>query len=273
MAVTIRSSDRSVSGNVSAALKKPTHLIISEKDKRNSPDYIKNFPGTIKVLSEKAFSEWLAAEYSEPGSSSVYADGEVLNDSVANTLYGQIDANIKPPSGLAWNQKDIHYITSDNEIFENITITFDTSPTDDGTYEYHVFYESTGPTNQSKVVSDQTASNTNKDISNFKIVTHTASQIKFSWNHMSSTTNYEVVVNGMNIPGQKVGTTGTHVFTMPASGGVSKNNSYCTGSVANGVYSWILNKQTGNFSGTYSVKIKAIYKTGASTGVNQSVTI
>lgn len=272
MGISLRSSGKSVDGSVAAAIKKPTVLIISEKDPRNSKDYIKSFPGTIKVLSEKEFSMWLSAEYADPGSDGYYEDGTVLNASVENTLYGQIDNAIKPPENLAWNKKDIHYITSDNEIFQNITITFDESPTDDGTYEYHVFYQiQDAPQNQSQVPTAKGATNTIANVSNVKTITRTSSTIKLSWNQLASVDSYEVLVQGTNIPGTK---TGKKIFLMPAAGGRSVATILCTGAVLNGVYSWTLVKSgTDNFSGVYSITIKAIYKSTASTGVNKSVTI
>jgi hypothetical protein len=274
MAITHNYSNRQIDGTNSASLKKPTTLYISETDGRNDREYIKNFPGTVYVLSEKEFSKWLAAEYLDPDSEQYYEDGEVLNNSVANTLYGQVDTSIRPPTNLLWDQKDIKYITSDNAIFQNIVISFDESATDDGTYEYQVFYESTGPANQAKVPTSQTAKNTVEEVANVKIVTKTSSLIKLSWNQIPSAVSYEVIIEGTNIPGTK---SNKKIFLMPSEGGQSKTTALCTGSLSSkgSVYSWNLAKSgSANFSGTYDINIKVIYKTGSSkNGVNKSVTI
>jgi hypothetical protein len=271
MAITHNYSNRQIDGTNSASLKKPTTLYISETDERNSRDYIKNFPGTVYVLSEKEFSKWLNAEYSDPDSEQYYEDGEVLNNSVANTLYGQIDASIRPPTNLLWDQKNIKYVTSDNAIFQDIVISFDESATDDGTYEYQVFYESTGPANQAQVPTDQTAKNTVENISNVKTVTRTSSTIKLSWNQIPSAVSYEVTIQGTNIPGT---VSNKKIFLMPSEGGQSKTTASVTGAVLKGVYSWTLPKSgSANFSGTYTINIKVVYKSGSSTGVSRSVTI
>jgi hypothetical protein len=271
MPVQQRGSSRPVNGAVSAAVRKPSVVYISEKDPRNTPDYLKNFPGTIRVLSEKEFSVWLASEFKDVGGIGTATAGDVLNDSVENTLYGQVDNAMLPPGKPKWNTADIHYVTSDGEIFENITITFDPSPTDDGTYEYHVFYEipAAGVSNQSQNPTAKGTANGYADIAWTYAPTTTSSLIRFKWDQISSAVSYEVGLTGSNIPGSS----GSHTFTMPAAGGVSNNNSYCTGSVSNGVYQWTLNKGSSNFSGAYHITVKVIYATSSSTGVSSDFTI
>lgn len=304
MAVTQnRVTGKPVPGSLTLGTKQKQPIYISVKDGRNNPEYLKSHPGQIIVLSEADFAKWLNQEYvSTDLSFETASAGQSLNDSETTDLFSTtIDKGILVPGKPSWDPTQIHFVMADSGIVENITITFDPSPSDpgDGSYTYHVDYEavkhtanptpssvttppvtgvtpapivgSTGSSNNSNT-SAQAASTTSAPVGTIITVNHTSSFFAISWNALSNVISYTVTVNGINVPYSSP-TSGSTSFVIPSAGGNSSAGSIATGSLNFGIFTFVLNKLSGAFSGTYVVSVQANYAKGSSAGVTYNVTI
>jgi hypothetical protein len=180
-------------------VKNKQKIYISEKDGRNNPTYLKSHPGEIAVLSEENFALWLKQEYSISSSS---GSSPALNDDETIDLYGAVNNAIGTPGIPKWDKADIHYVSTDSGILENITVTFDTCPNDpdDGSYTYHVHYEiftPDAPMTVSLIVDNS----------------QTSPSITADWTLVTNATNYIVKIVGTSTNASNNTTNTTYTFT------------------------------------------------------------
>jgi hypothetical protein len=180
-------------------VKNKQKIYISEKDGRNNPTYLNSHPGEIVVLSEENFALWLKQEYSISSSS---GSSPALNDDETIDLYGAVNNAIGTPGIPKWDKADIHYVSTDSGILENIIVTFDTCPNDpdDGSYKYHVHYEIFTPD------APMTVTLTVDNLQTYPSITA-------NWTSITSATNYKITAVGTNINSLNITTDTTYIFT------------------------------------------------------------
>jgi hypothetical protein len=233
MTVTQYKTGKSANTALSLGVKNKQKIYISEKDGRNKPEYLKSHPGEIVVLSEADFALWLKQEYSISSSSNL---SFVLNDDETIDLYGAATNAIGVPGIPKWDTADIHYVSTDSGILENITVTFDTCPNDpdDGSYTYHVHYETYIPdppitvslsVNNSLTYPSITASWTSiTNAANYKVTatganldhTYTITGTTYNFTQLSRSTEYTITVTAYDSSNNKI-STGSQKITTGAS--------------------------------------------------------
>lgn len=293
-----RSSVMPVNGSLSLAVKNKQPIYISEKDPRAlNLEYLKSHPGQIIILSESDFAKWLKQEYNTG------TDLSSLNDNESPTLYSQtIDKSIGVPGIPTWNKSDIRYVATDSGSLENITITFNPSPTDpgDGVYTYHVSYEpgtlttvdTTSPTTTPVVVgpttlnipitgsgssgtpttSQPTASVINTPVGTITTLNNGPSYFKVQWKAIPHAISYTVTASGNNLPYASP-TSGTCSYVVSSKGGRAGTITQAIGTfvVPSGMYTFQLNNNGTAFSGSHSVTVQVNYAKGSSVGVYYAV--
>lgn len=293
-----RSSVMPVNGSLSLAVKNKQPIYISEKDPRAlNLEYLKSHPGQIIVLSESDFAKWLKQEYS------VGTDSSSTSDNESSSLYSQtIDKSIGVPGIPTWNKSDIRYIATDSGTLENITINFNSSPTDpgDGVYTYHVSYElgtlttvdTTSPittpvfsgatvinipitgsgSSGTPTTSQPTASAISAPLITITTLNNGPSYFKVQWKAVPHAISYTVTASGNNLPYASP-TSGSCTYVVSSKGGNAGSITQAIGTfiVPSGMYTFQLNNNGTAFSGSHSVTVQVNYAKGSSVGVYYAV--
>jgi hypothetical protein len=288
MAVQRKTSDRATQSSLSASLKGRPITYISETDPRNDPQYLKDHPGQIIVLSTAEFLKYLKTQAS--GGLGGTSNAPDLNDNESNTLYGTVDTTIHPPLNLFVDNTQTMTVETDTGTFFNMLVNFDLSPDDplDGTFEYHVSYEP-GTISPSVTPSAKTAATTKKAVSpttktttvNGQSVTTTeyisavgtpsVSTISVKWKALANAQYYNVRVVGVNCPGTSGQQSVSYLKVNSSSDSKSYTNSTVHGTraghLSSGYYTFTLNQTNGkHFVGSYTFSVTATYSNGTTSG-------
>ena len=268
------SSHRPVSGALPASVKSAPVTYISENDPRaKDKRYLRDFPGTIVVLSALEFTNWLKSQLppgSNDPSAGISTTGPATNDSELTTSYAST-FDISPPTNLSCKTSDAIYINSDSGILVNLPIVFDISPNDpnDGSYTYHVYYEPAVLSSATPLT--PTAVLTSAGVSNLSSVSHSIYQIKAKWSQLPNAVSYHVKMSGINVPptyGQ-----GFNTFVLKSTGqpyDVYLNQSVGTvgAGTSKGYYIFEIDAAYSGstlqtFSGSYTIEVIAMFKDGS----------
>lgn len=276
MSIQQRDSSKSIDGNLYSALLKPSDLYISESDPRNNPQFIKDYPGTVHVLNAEDFAKWLQQEIGGNVKIPDSITGFIPNDSEAKEDIQNATFVSDPklvPTNLIWDSTDpdsVHYQSSDSGVYLNVKILFDSalSDPDDGSYIYHIHYE---PGVLNGIDNTNQGASTTAPIDDLQVIA-TSSTIVAHWTQIPNATRYAVQVIGSYLPDSSGSAVSDYAFEWGGKN-LSSASSHALLTLVKGYYTFELSKGAHNFTGTYTVGVKAIYQAGSSTEVSTSATV